>query len=332
MTQTNEKGEKNQIFPNLMAWNASSYERGRGSLKHRMPVILKVGRMAPMVKFFLMRATFVLSISLALVLGVSCRKQYSDGGAGGRTDAAGTSPIQGVLLVKQVDAWVNGDSTVTVYQYDAARLLIAEHVVGANAFDRYYFRDGIGRIVESLWVDEGDSDIRNVVYADASSGKIAYTREISGSGTSAYLDSEAYVYGENGKPGRVDIFPLPAIANAQYDSFTYDAAGNLVQFLFYEGGTPFVLNLGYDFEYDNDINPLFSYDDARLTDEWYSCSSPNNNLIQTNHYGDPPLMSSDNVVQTYTYRSDKKPATSTRGGTALSSNGATVLNTTFYYQ
>jgi hypothetical protein len=279
-----------------------------------------------------MRATIVLSISLALALAVSCKKQYSGSGAGGRTDPAGISPIQGALLVKQVDAWVNGDSMVTIYEYDAARLLIAEHVTGTNPFDRYYYRDGLGRIVQRLWVDEEDSDIRNVVYADASSGKVAYTREVSGSGASAYWDSEAYVYGANGKPIRIDIFAAPALAYAQYDSFTYDAAANLAQFLFYEGGTPFVLNLGYDFQYDNAINPLFSYDDARLTDEWYSSSSPNNNLIQTNHYGDPPLMPSDNVVQTYTYRSDKKPATSTRGGTALSSNGAIVLNTTFYYQ
>lgn len=281
---------------------------------------------------FPMRASFVLSLSLAFALGVSCKKQTSAGGAGGRTDPAGISPIPGALLVKQVDAWVNGDTTVTVYQYDAARLLIAEHVTGANPFDRYYNRDGLGRIVQRVWVEEGDSDIRNVVYADASSGKIAYTLEISGSGSSAYRDSEVYVYGGNDKPVRVGIFPVPASAYAQYDSFAYDAAGNLTQLLYYEGGNPFVLNIGYDFEYDNGINPLFSYDDARLTDEWGLSASPNNVLIQTNQYGDPPLRPSDDVIETYVYRSDKKPATATRGGTALSTNGAIVLNTIFYYQ
>ena len=234
--------------------------------------------------------------------------------------------------MKQVDAWVNGDTSVTVYQYNAARLLIAEHVTGANPYDRYYSRDGLGRIVQSVWVDEGDSDIRNVRYADASSGRVVYTQEISGSGPSAYRDSEVYVYGANDKPMRIGIYVMPAAAFAGYDSLTYDGSGNLAQFLFYTREEPLTLNIGYDFQYDNAINPLFSYDDARLTDEWYLSASPNNYRIQTNHYGDPPLRPSDDVVATYVYRSDKKPATATRGGTAMSSNGSIVLNTTFYYQ
>ena len=294
-----------------------------------------------------MRASFILSLFLVLVFGVSCKKQHSASGVGGRIDSAGVSPIEGALLVRQVDAWVSGDTSVTVYQYDGAKLLIAEHVTGANPYDRYYKRDGLGRIVQRVWGIAGDSDIRNVVYADASSGRIAYTREISGSGSSAYRDSEAYVYGGNDKPMRIGIYVMPAAAFVGYDSLTYDGAGNLAQLLYYEGGAgsggsgggeasggeePFTLNIGYDFQYDNAINPLFSYDDARLTDEWYLSASPNNYLIQTNHYGDPPLRPSDDVVATYIYRSDKKPATAARGGTALSSNGTIVLNTTFYYQ
>jgi hypothetical protein len=287
---------------------------------------------ASSIQLFPMRASFVLSLFLVLVFGVSCKKQHSASGVGGRIDSAGVSPILGALLVRQVDAWVGGETSVTVYQYNGARLLIAEHVTGANPYDRYYNRDGLGRIAQRVWVIAGDSDIRNVVYADGSSGKVAYTQEISGSGPSAYRDSEAYVYGGDDRPIRIGIYVMPAAAYVGYDSLTYNATGNLAQFLYYEGGNPFTLNIGYDFQYDNAINPLFSYDDARLTDEWYLFASPNNYLIQTNHYGDPPLRPSDDVVATYVYRSDKKPATATRGGTALSSNGTIVLNTTFYYQ
>jgi hypothetical protein len=282
-----------------------------------------------------MNVLFGFGLFLVFVAGISCKKQDSASGAGGRTDSAGISPILGALLVRQLDAWVSGDSTVTVYAYNTARLLVVEHVTGANPFDRYYNRDGLGRITQRVWVQEGDSDIRNVVYADSSSGKIAYTLENSGSGASAYRDSEVYVYGAVDRPVRIAIYAASGTpAYNAYDSCTYDAAGNLAQFFYYEStnGGPFSLNIGYGFQYDNAINPLFSYDDARLTDEWGLSSSPNNLLIQTNHYGDPPVLPSDDVVEIYVYRSDKKPAAATRGGTALSTNGSIVLNSTFYYQ
>jgi hypothetical protein len=343
MTQTTEKGEKKQIFPNLLAANACSYRRtGRrpvafstlGSSIWMVSCWSFELMMCFSIKLFSMRVSIVLSLALAFAFAASCKKQHSAGGASGRIDSAGTSPILGVLLVKQVDAWVNGDTVVSVYDYNAARLLVAEHVTGANPFDRYYNRDDAGRIVQRVWVADGDSDSRNVVYADASSGKIAYTLEISGSGSSTYRDSEVYVYSRNDRPNKIGIYVMPAAVYAGYDSLTYDAAGNLSQFLVFGVGSDglFVLNIGYHFQYDNEINPLFSYDDARLTDEWGLSASPNNLLTQTNQYGDPPLRPSDDVVATYLYRSDKKPATATRGGTALSASGTIVLNTTFYYQ
>jgi hypothetical protein len=281
-----------------------------------------------------MEARLVICLAVFLPFFVSCRKQTS---RAGRSYTAGNPATEGSLLVKKVDAWTNGANDSTTYGYDAARRLIAEHEVGIGLYpdDILYYRDDQERITKWTSAANGDSGVTDVYYSDANSGKVAYTLLTGESSGGPLFDSAVYVYNQQNYPVRISDF----ISNTQpypsdYDSFTYDGAGNLSQYLIYDSSGPGVykLNIGYQFQYDNKINPLFSYDDARLVFEWDIAFSPNNLVKQTNIYGNPPQRPSDDVTLTWHYRSDQKPGSSAEAGSAISITGAPVVYSTYYYQ
>jgi hypothetical protein len=283
-----------------------------------------------------MEARLVIWIAVLLLLPGSCRKHTA---GVGRNYTTGNPATEGSLLVKKVDAWTNGAIDSTIYVYDAARKLIAEHETGIRTFpddiDILFYRDDQERITKWATVENEDSGITAVYYVDATSGKVAYTVLTGVNAGGSLFDSAVYTYNQQNYPVRISEFisssqPYPS----DYDSFTYDAAGNLSQYLIYDSSAinQYHLNIAYQFQYDNKINPLFSYDDARLVFEWSTAFSPNNLVKQTNIYGNPPQRPSDDVTLTWYYRSDKKPDSSAEGGTAISITGAPVVYSTYYYQ
>jgi hypothetical protein len=278
-----------------------------------------------------MNKCFALNFATTFLLLTSCKKESVSSAV--RSFTAPNPATEGSLLVRQVDNWGVGDSTVTSFQYDMSRRLTAVHSTGTLPYDTYYYRDNQDRIIESINVESNDSDIVKLSYASPTLGIISYAIEQSGP---AFWDSAVYTYNQDHYPVSIATYIITATP-AQFggvDSFYYDATGNLTQLQSFtsNGNGQLSLNIGYDFEYDNDINPLFSTDDSRLPVEWYLSASPNNLLKQTNHYGNPPLRPDDEVTVTYQYRPDKKPSISARGGTALSTNGNPVVQSTYYYQ
>jgi hypothetical protein len=281
-----------------------------------------------------MEARLVICLAVFLLWSISCRKQTS---GAGRNYTSGNPATEGSLLVKVVQAWTNGANDSTIYEYDAGRRLIAEHEMGIGPYpnDILYYRDGQERITKWTSAANGDSGVTSVYYVDASSGKVAYTLLTGGSSGGPFSDSAVYVYNQQSYPVRIsDFYSTTQPYPSDYDSFTYDAAGNLSQYLIYDSSGPgaYDLNIGYQFQYDNKINPLFSYDDARLVFEWDIAFSPNNLVKQTNIYGNPPQRPSDDVTLTWYYRSDQKPDSSAEAGSAISLTGAPVVYSTYYYQ
>jgi hypothetical protein len=126
----------------------------------------------------------------------------------------------------------------------------------------YYNRDSLQRITDIISVNGADSSILRVWYADASSGKVAYTKARSTNQGAAYQDSSVYAYNSKGQVTRITLYNLsqaPYLIDDYY-SYAYDEKGNLKQLQRYlpDGSGNFVMNLGFDFEYDDKINPLFS--------------------------------------------------------------------------
>ena len=256
-----------------------------------------------------------LAILLITVLPLlSCKKTTT--GTGARSFTTPNPATEGALLVKEVDRFPDGDSLVVAYEYDAARRLTAMHKTGSLGYDTYYSRDNRERITRMIITQGGIPDTIDVFYASPTLGVVSYT--LGHFNTSQ--DSEVYHYNQDHYTTSIAIYSLTVLPAqlGSIDSISYDANENVTEFrLFTPGaGGQFSLNLGYDFQYDNDINPLYSYDDCRIVDEGAAIISPNNQLKQTNQYGDPPLIPSDYVTLTYQYRPDKKPSSAATGGTA----------------
>jgi hypothetical protein len=266
---------------------------------------------------------------IPILLLQSCKKTNT--GAGVRSFTGPNPATEGALLIKEVSRYPDGDSLVITYQYDAAPRLIAMLKSGIDGYNTYYDRDSKERITQRIIIQNSIADTLDVFYASPTSGVVSYTIDRSGT---AYRDSAVYAYNQDHYPLSIAFYPLTVlpVQLGSIDSISYDANGNVTEFRLFTPGTggPFSLNLGYDFQYDSDINPLYSYDDCRIVDEGAAIISPNNQVKQTNQYGDPPLMPSDYVTLTYQYRPDKKPSSAATGGTA--DNPGSVPVTTFYYQ
>lgn len=278
-----------------------------------------------------MKRLAILLIPILLLL--SCRKTTA--GSGARSFTGPNPAIEGTLLIREVSHFPAGDSFVTTYQYDAALRLTAMLRSAPPALNlnsnTYYARDDQERIIRRIIMADSIADTMYVFYASPALGIVSYT--IDQSGTS-YRDSAAYTYNPDHYTLAIAYYPLTVLPAqlGSIDSITYDANGNVSEFRTFMPGTggQLSLNLGYDFDYDTDINPLYSPDDCRIADEGAAIISPNNQLKQTNQYGDPPLMPGNYVTWTYQYRSDQKPSTAATGGTPASPGSVPV--TTFYYQ
>ena len=272
-----------------------------------------------------------LAILLITVLPLlSCKKTATGAGSGARSFTAPNPATEGALLVKEVDQYPDGDSLVVTYQYDAALRLTAMLKTGFLGDTTYYTRDGKERVTRMITTQNGIPDTIDVFYSSPTLGVVSYTRGHFG----AVQDSEVYQYNQNHYPLSIAFYLLTVlpVQLGSVDSISYDGNGNVTEFRLFTPGTggQFSLNLGYDFQYDNDINPLYSYDDCRIVDEGAAIISPNNQVKQTNQYGDPPLMPGDYVTSTYQYRPDKKPSSAATGGTADNPNEVPVI--TYYYQ
>jgi hypothetical protein len=283
-----------------------------------------------LVPMLLIRILLIPMLLTPILPLLSCKKTGGPG-TGARSFTAPNPATQGALLTEEVDRFPDGDSLVITYQYDAARRLIAMLKTGFSGNNTFYTRDDEERITRMITTQDSISDTIDVFYASPTLGVVSYTLGHFGE----VQDSEVYHYNQDHYTTSIAFYSLTVLP-AQFgglDSITYDANGNVAQF---QTGTPepggqFSLNLGYDFQYDNDINPLYSYDDCRMVNEEAAIISPNNQMKQTNHYGgNPPPLPSDYVTYTYRYRSDKKPSSAATGGTAASANEVPV--TTYYYQ
>lgn len=275
----------------------------------------------------------MLRLALSLIpvlLLLSCKKTTGGAGTGARSFTAPNPATEGALLIKEVDRFPDGDSLIITYQYDAALRLTAMIKTGSPGYNTYYTRDDQERITRMITTQAGISDTIDVYYASPASDVVNYTLGHFG----AAQDSEVYQYNQDHYPLSIAFYPLTVlpVQLGSVDSISYDASGNVTEFRLCTPGAggQFSLNLGYDFQYDNDINPLYSYDDCRIVDEGAAIISPNNQLKQTNQYGDPPLMPSDYITLTYQYRPDKKPSTAATGGTADNPDEVPVI--TYYYQ
>lgn len=266
---------------------------------------------------------------IPILLFQSCKKTTT--GAGVRSFTGPNPATEGALLIKEVSRYPDGDSLVITYQYDAALSLVAMLKSGMDGYNTYYDRDSKERITRRIIVQGSIADTLYVFYASPTLGVVSYTIDQSGT---ANRDSAVYAYNQDHYPLSIAFYSLTVlpVKPASIDSISFDANGNVTEFRLFTPGTggQFSLNLGYVFQYDSDINPLYSYDDCRIVDEGAAVISPNNQVKQTNQYGDPPLMPSDYVTLTYQYRPDKKPSSATTGGTADNPGSVPVI--TFYYQ
>jgi hypothetical protein len=261
-----------------------------------------------------MEARLVIGLGISLLLFASCKKQTA---GGGRNYNAANPATEGALLTSLLDA---NDSVLVTYQYDDAKRMTVQTLTGnANlpTLTYFYHRDAQERITQIVNTAGNTLGELNVHYVDASSGMVAYTQLVNQLSTGLYTDSETYTYNAQNYVEKISIW-TPGSGKTypdSYDSFTYDPAGNLKQYMIYDSAGPkqYYLNLEYQFEYDSAINPLFSYDDARLSVEWV-ITSPNNVTKQTNIYGNPPLMASDYITYFWQYRPDNKPASETELG------------------
>jgi hypothetical protein len=284
-----------------------------------------------------MKASPLLALASAVLLVAGCKKQTSL--SAGRNYNGANPATEGSLLMRQVVHYASGNDSLEIdYQYDAALRITTQAFSGlpnAPAYTYQYHRDDQERIIQTVIIQGDGSGELNVHYTDATSGKVAYALRLDETTTGTYSDSESYAYNAQGYVQKIAVWAASTGRSfpGSYDSFTYDAAGNLAQYLIYDSTGPglYALNIGYRFQHDSAINPLFSYDDARLADEWI-ITSPNNVTQQTNTYGSPPVMPGNDVIQTWQYRSDKKPASCSIGGSAISLGSSPVQIATYYYQ
>jgi hypothetical protein len=199
---------------------------------------------------------FVLSLIPVLLL-LSCKKNTGGAGTGARSFTAPNPATEGALLIKEVDRFPDGDSLIITYQYDAALRLTAMIKTGSPGYNTYYTRDDQERITRMITTQDGFSDTIDVFYASPASDVVNYTLGHFG----AAQDSEVYQYNQDHYPLSIAFYPLTVlpVQLGSVDSISYDAGGNVTEFrLFTPGaGGQFSLNLGYDFQYDNDINPLY---------------------------------------------------------------------------
>ncbi|HYK46616.1 MAG TPA: hypothetical protein VEV83_15675 [Parafilimonas sp.] len=259
----------------------------------------------------------VLNLAAFLCLLISCSKSVNN-----RVENTGSSSVQFIS--------VNGsnDSTTYNYSFDEQGYLVKQQVL-ANTPVLYpvweYTRDEQKRIIKITRFGSGDTLILNVNYANGN--EVSYAVEYSSKDPSKITDSMTYEYAD-GKVQRLDVYLSPTASSEQATYyFTYEyAASNLskVHSFWLNDGT-YSESLGFDFEYDDKVNPLFSPDDIFMgmgIGGGASYISANNVTRQTNHYG----VYDDYVTYDFTYDSDNRPVSVTWSGPGI----ATMYGYYFY--
>lgn len=235
------------------------------------------------------------------------------------------------LLVKQVDK-VGNDSTVTVFIYNPDNQLIEERsvsnvtngsgVVETKSFFARYIRNEAGNITEII----SNGFLGDLSTSIDTTFHVQYTTQ----GQVRMIDSTIeYIYNIAGQVIKTNYFnhagdPEPAV----FGTWAYSPSGNLTQVYFFkrENNGSYGFNIGYNFQYDTKVNPLYDDDKVLLPFKWGLAVSPNNVIQQTTIYPGPA--SSDQNTISYEYKSTGVPATAVFNSTAV--QGTKYI--TYYYQ
>jgi hypothetical protein len=263
------------------------------------------------------------------------------------------------LLVKRIDEstepGVPGKATtITDYEYNSDKKLIRSVYTSTyenitRSSDARYTRDNNGRIIiiETRWqrlkdgvpyaTPEGpafDTTFGSVIYRDASSRKISYTKHVNRSGDKTAMDSIVYEYDSNDHVKKTTGYYLPMAVHQPgeplipfgYTDWVFNATGSLTQQEVYGGDAPFTMQIRYRFEYDDKVNPLYRNEDAFL-DQWFDISP--NNVVKQTVYISANGENYDNTA-TYQYRVDNRPSSVAYFSppTVVSAN----RQSTFYYK
>jgi len=280
-----------------------------------------------------MKRSFFYLLCFGMILLYGCRKETSNGPQPNSANPLGSDSTAGRLVIKQTDIWDNATPVSTTYEYDDSGRLMAEHGQLTGPVDTKYDRDMLGRINLITVNQAGNSSGRSIQYASANSGQVLYTVSwtVSGSSIKTPVDSTLYEYNTQNKPASISYFDLsgakPVLSSVS--KWTYDVKGNLLTLENFLVDTThsLVFNIGYQFIYDDKINPYFTRDDALLPEKWYLSASVNNLIKQSNHYSG--TLPDDFIELSYQYNKDGRPVSSTRSGPAI---GQSIVKTTYEYK
>jgi YD repeat-containing protein len=276
-----------------------------------------------------MKRNFFYSLCFGMIMLYACRKETQTNSG----NPLGPDSTAGRLVVKQTDTWDNTAPVSTAYEYDDSSRLIAEHGQLTGPIDTKYNRDNLGRINLITVNQAGNSSLRSIQYTSVNSLQILYTVSwtVSAGNIKTPVDSTLYEYNTQNKPASISYFDLSGAKPvwSSVSKWTYDAKGNLLTLDSYlvDATQLLVFNIGYQFSYDDKINPYFTQDDALLPEKWYLSASANNLMKQANHYSS--TLPDDFIELSYQYDIDGRPVSSTRSGPAI---GQSVVKTTYEYK
>jgi hypothetical protein len=261
-----------------------------------------------------------LAILPAFMICFACQKPYT---LPDDLRVLNTDSTHAGLLKKEVLKYIpeNFENMFFEYGYDSAGKLSQRYYLAkiknpdgsiTTKMDTlYYHRDALGRLIRIGELT--DSIYLNVVY-DGQSTRVKEAND--------NLDnySTTFEYDANGRIKRLNFFMRTPTSSdpkrkVSYHDHVYDAAGNLVEKIFYQDDNltgNFASPIRFLFEYDNKINPRYPVDDVLFPETW-SLISPNNNTRQINIYADP-LMLKDTINYSYTYDNKDRPVKSTKNG------------------
>jgi hypothetical protein len=292
------------------------------------------------------KIALIVSVLLCLFL-VSCQKEVDfANGSGGSGGGGGTT---GNTLVKTVSK--NGsDSIVTVYTYNANKLLIGHKMSGISqgvdvTNENKYYRNAAGIITRFIQINPnlvaaGIDSVVSIVHYDAATSR--YTSVISEIGLLGFtvVDSSLLVYDAGGKVIRDDVYQgspslgMPMELSLK-TSYTYGTNGNVTQLDQYShdpstGSDDLVSTVKYT--YDSKGNAFTATTAFLKSNEAFAIG--HGDWVSTNNATKIELTSTvapaanRTITVVYTYNSSNRPGTSVN----TTSPGSIVDNVTYYYQ
>jgi hypothetical protein len=288
----------------------------------------------------------IVSVLLCLFL-ISCQKEVDfANGSGGSGGGGGTT---GNTLVKTVSK--NGsDSIVTIYTYNANKLLIGHKMSGMSQSidvtnENKYYRNAAGIITRFIQINPnlvaaGIDSVVSIVHYDAAASR--YTSVISELSLFGFtvIDSSLLVYDAGGKVIRNDVYQgspslgMPMELSLK-TSYTYGASGNMTQLDQYShdpttGTDDLVSTIKYT--YDNKVNAFTATTAFLKSNEAFAIGHGDwtgiNNATKIELTSTVAPTANRTITVAYTYNSGNRPATSVNTTTP----GSLVENYTYYYQ